>query len=82
MLKEKMDFLKFKLAILKLRFTHKKLMKLNLYTLKWCVYHINKIGIPKSKEENELLKKILGYYDETVKDLNKDVERYRNFVWE
>ena len=39
-----------------------------------------KICIPTSEEKNEAMKKLLSVYDETIAELNKNVEIYRKRV--
>lgn len=74
--------LAFKLSIFKVRRTHKRMMKVRLRILKFCLYKVVKIGIPKNNEENETLKRIIAFYDETIKELNKDIDRCRQYVWD
>ena len=74
--------LDFKLSLFKVRCTHKRLMKVRLRILKLCLHKVVKIGIPKNNEENETLKRIIAFYDETIQDLNKDIDRCRKYVWD
>lgn len=74
--------LQFKIAISQVKCIHKTLMKHRLHTLKFCLINIARIGIPTSKEENETLKRLLALYDDTIKDMDKDLNRSRNYLWD
>ena len=77
MLSEKIKALKFKFSCFKIRHRCMKLMKHYLKTLKFCIYHANKINIPVSKGEIMAMEALLSVYDETIAELNKNMDRYR-----
>jgi len=82
MLRKKIDDLKvkyaFKFSIIKLKLNHNKLVRTRLKILKFCLKNISKYNIYLANEnELDFLKKLLGLYDETIEELNKDLERYR-----
>lgn len=77
MLNEKIKALKFKFSCFKSRHRCMKLMKHYLKTLKICIYHANKINIPVSKGELMVMEVLLSVYDETIAELNKNMDRYR-----
>ena len=80
MLYEKINALKFKFIVFKVKYSHMKLMKHYLKTLKFCTYHMNKITIPTSDAENKVMKELLSVYDGTIVELNKNVDIYRKRV--
>ena len=77
MLSEKIKALMFRFGCFKIRCSHMKLMKHHLKTLKFCIYHANKIHLPASKGEIVVMKALLSVYDETIAELNKDMDRYK-----
>ena len=78
MLKKVMNKWQFNNSLRKVKSLHKKVLRQNLRILKFCLYRINKIGIPTNDTEIETLKRLITVYDETLKDLNKDIDRYGN----
>lgn len=80
MLGKKINRLKFKFSVFKVKRSHMKLVKHDLKILLFCIHHLNKICIPTSEAKNEAMKKLLSVYDETIAELNKNVEIYRNRV--
>lgn len=77
MLSEKIKFLKFKFACFKCKCSVMKAMKLKLKILKFCIHHANKIDIPVTKGEVMVMEALLSVYDETVTELNKHINMYR-----
>ena len=80
MLNKKINAIKFKFSIFKVKCSFMRVVRHNLKTLKFCIYHLNRICIPTNEEKNEVMKKLLSVYDETIAELNKNVEIYRNRV--
>lgn len=80
MLSEKIKFLKFKFACFKAKCSVMKAMKLKLKILKFCIHHANKINIPVTKGEVMAMESLLSVYDETVTELNKNMDRYREML--
>lgn len=76
----KKNALMFKLSVLKVKYTHWRLIKHYLKILKFCIRHLDRICIPTTKSQNELMKKLLTVYDETIADLDKSVDIYRKRV--
>lgn len=74
--------LKFKIACFKVKHSTMKLVKCDIKILKYCIHHINKIGIPTNEHKNEMLKMLLACYDEAIKQINEDIEKYRSYVWQ
>jgi hypothetical protein len=77
MLSEKIKFLKFKFACFKVKCSVTKAMKNRLKILKFCIHHANKINIPVTKGEIMAMEALLSVYDETVTELNKHMDIYR-----
>lgn len=77
MLSKKINFLKFKFACFKAKCIHMKAVTLKLKILKFCIRHANKINIPVTEGEIMLMEALLSVYDETIADLNKDMDTYR-----
>lgn len=77
MLSEKIKFLKFKFACFKVKRSVMKAMNLKLKILKFCIYHATKIHIPVTKGEIMSMEALLSVYDETIVDLNKHMDTYR-----
>ena len=69
---------KFRLACWKVMHARWKLLRHHLKTLKFCLYRAHKIYTPHSKGDELFLGCLLEVYDETIADLNKQVELYRN----
>ena len=82
MLKEKMNYWKFKFSCLKLKRHHKKLVNHNIKTLKFCIHNINNINFPTTDLERETLTVLIDLYEKTVNDLNKDIERVKRYMRE
>jgi len=86
MLKEKLKRkkleLEFKLSIFKVKRTHRKGLRLRFKMLRFCLYHMDKIGIPKDKDYNELLKRLIKTYNNTISELSKETKRFENYIWE
>lgn len=80
MLKEKMKYWKFKMSCFKLKRHHKRLVNLNIKTLKFCLHNINKINFPTTNAEKETLALLIDLYEKTVNDLNKNVERVKKYI--
>lgn len=76
----KLSKLRFRFYLLKAKTIHNQGVKLNLRILKFCLYNINKCGIPTNKCENDRLKELIDLYDITLRDLNSSVDRYRNYI--
>ena len=80
MLNKKMYWLKFKFAVLRVKYSRMKLMECSFKILKSCIRELDKIGVPISEEENEAMKKLLSVYDNGITELNKSVDIYRKRV--
>ena len=80
MLKKKMQGLKFRFHVAKLKYRHMKLMKVNLKILEVCLRYVNKIGVPVTESEKEDVKKMLSVYDDAIEDINEDINRVRKLV--
>ena len=80
MLGKRIDRLKFKISVFKVKRSHMKLVKHDLKILWFCIHHLNKICIPTNEAKNETMKRLLSVYDETIAELNKNVEIYRKRV--
>ena len=78
--KNKVNRLKFKISIIRLKNAYKRMIKCDLRILKFCLYNMNKCGIPTNKYETESLKKMIDFYDETIKDLDASVDRFRSYL--
>ena len=49
--------------------------------MKLLLQTVDKVGVPKTDEENELIKKCIEAYDDIVKKLEKEfLSRYRNTI--
>ena len=79
MLKKVINKWQFTDSLRKVKSLHKKVLRQNLKIMKFCLYRINKIGIPTNETETETLKRLVSVYDETLKDLNKDIDRYSDY---
>lgn len=80
MLKKTIQKWKFKFASFKLKRKYKKSVKIRLEILEWCLHKINKVDVPTNETDNEMLKQFLSLYDVTIKDINNDVDKYRNYI--
>lgn len=80
MLNKKLNAIKFKFGVFKVKYSHMRLMKHYLKTLKFCIYHMVKIGIPVSDGEKMLMEALLSVYDETIMELNKNVDVHRKRI--
>ena len=76
----KKEHLKFTLNMFKVRRTHKKIIKMRLWILKRCIYEIIRIGNPKNNIEIKSLNQAIILYDNTVQELNNNIDRYRKLV--
>lgn len=79
-LSEKIKALRFRLSVFKVKHSHMKLLKYDLKILKFCMRYMNKICIPVTEAENETMKKLFSVYDETIAELNKNVDIYRRRI--
>ena len=77
MLSEKINKFNFKLSSFKLKYTHINLIKHRLKIVLFCIYHMMKISIPVSEGEKVMMEALLSVYDETIAELNNDVDVYR-----
>ena len=80
MLSEKIKKLQFKFSLFKVKLLHMKKMKYNLKVLSFCIHHLDKLCVPTNEKENEVMKKLLSTYDETIIELNESVDIYRKRV--
>jgi len=81
MLEDKRIELEFKASVRKAKRSIKKLIKQELKILKFCLYHMNRIGVPKNREQNEMLKLLLDSYNKVIVDLNENVKTYEHYIW-
>jgi len=72
----------FKFSIFKLKCTHMRAIRYDIKILKFCVYNINKIGIPTNETNNESVKQLLSLYDKTIEKINGDIEKIRSYTWD
>ena len=79
-LKNWVNKLKFKISIVKLENAYKRMIRCNLRILKFCLYSMNKRGIPTNNYETESLKNLIEFYDANIKDLDESVNRFRNYL--
>lgn len=82
MLKKAIQKWQFKFSVLKVKRAHKRVLRHSFKILKWCLHNINKIDIPTTSTENDILKKSLDLYDEMIQVMNKHVVRYRSYLWD
>ena len=76
------NMLKFRWSVFRMKRSHKRMLKYYIQALKFCLRNINKIGAPVNESENDTLKRLLVFYDETVADINKEVDRHRHYAWD
>lgn len=74
---QKGSAVKFKSAVRRLRHSRWKLFKHYVKTLKFCWYHINRIGYPVTESEKETLEKLLSLYDDAIVGIKKDADKIR-----
>lgn len=77
MLNKLIDRLRFKISVFKVKYSHMKLMKHYLKTLEFCIHHMSRIIIPKSNGDMMLMEALLSVYEETIVELNNNVDAYR-----
>ena len=77
MLSEKIKFIKFKLACFKVKRSVMKGINHRLKILKFCIHYANKINIPVTKGDIMAMEALLSVYDETIADLNKNMDVHR-----
>ena len=79
-LKNKIDKIRFKYACLKCKQTHKKVIKQQLKTLKFCLFTIIDTGYPINDIDCEILERAVSLYNETSTYMNKDVKRCNEYI--
>lgn len=80
MLSKKMDSLRFKFCVFKVKHSRMKLMEYNFKILKSCIRQLDKICIPASEAEEEVMKELLSIYDKTIEEISKSVDTYRKRI--
>jgi len=61
---------------------HNKSVRLRLKILKFCLMEMSKRSvIPVTDNEKRALRQIMDFYDDTIKELYKDTEPYRRFIY-
>ena len=73
---------KSKLLNRRLNRNRNKILKNRLKILKLSTLLMYKIGIPINNDKNELLKKSIDIYEDTIEELNKEVELYKSYLYE
>ena len=80
-LKNKINKLRLRYACLKVKRSHKKVIRHHLKTLKFCLYTIIDTGYcPINDIEHEVLERAVSLYKETTTDMNKDVKRCNEYI--
>ena len=79
---DNMNRIKFRIACFRARHSHWKGVKLRLKILRYCLWNINKIGIPVSGEEKETVKMVVSFYEKTVTELYSDINRVKKYCTE
>ena len=78
--KNKINEIRFKYACLKCKRSHKKVIKHQLKTLKFCIFTIIDVGYPINDIEREILERAVSLYNETITNIHKDVKRCNEYI--
>ena len=79
-LTKKKNKIAFKIAVMKVKHSRRKLIWCYARIIKYCLSSIDEIGIPITDNECERLKEVLALYDSTMEEVNKSIDKYRKYV--
>lgn len=67
-------------ACAKVKKRHNKVNAFRFKILRTCLRDLDKVGLPVTTKEKDLMAKMIQLYDKTLDELSNDVNRFRGYI--